>query len=101
MRKFYLFFLLLMASLASYAAVIVSEGTKYYPGNAINSTDVPSGYYLIKSKSATYAATPYLVANGTALNLAADPGLGDTNLGLWKIAFKQSATGGNTQSITF
>ena len=101
MRKFYLFFLLLMASLASYAAVIVSEGTKYYPGNAINSTDVPSGYYLIKSKSATYAATPYLVANGTALNLAADPGLGDTNLGLWKIAFKQSATDGNTQSSEY
>ena len=92
MRKIYLFFLLLVTSLACHATIIVESGTKLYLGNAINSTDVPSGYYLIKSKSATYSETPYLVANGTALNLAASADLGGTNVGLWKIAYKQSAT---------
>ncbi len=85
--------LLLMVSIVGRAEVIVEVGTKMYPGSAVqNTTDVPSGYYLIKSKSATYSETPYLVVNGEALNLAASPDLGGTNVGLWKIAYKQSAS---------
>lgn len=101
MRKIYLFFLLLVTSLACHATIIVESGTKLYLGNAINSTDVPSGYYLIKSKSATYSETPYLVANGTALNLAASADLGGTNVGLWKIAYKQSATAENAKAAEY
>lgn len=101
MRKFYLFFLLLVTSLACHAEIIVEAGTKLYLGNAINSTDVPSGYYLIKSKSATYSETPYLVANGTALNLAASADLGGTNVGLWKIAYKQSATAEDAKAAEY
>lgn len=102
MRKATFLLLLLMVSIIGRAEVIVEVGTKMYPGSAVqNTTDVPSGYYLIKSKSATYSETPYLVVNGEALNLAASPDLGGTNVGLWKIAYKQSDTAGNTKSSEY
>lgn len=102
MRKATFLLLLLMVSIIGRAEVIVEVGTKMYPGSAVqNTTDVPSGYYLIKSKSATYSETPYLVVNGEALNLAASPDLGGTNVGLWKIAYKQSATAENTKSSEY
>lgn len=102
MRKATFLLLLLLVPIVSRAEVIVEVGTKLYPGSAVqNTTDVPSGYYLIKSKSSTYSETPYLVVNGDALNLAASPDLGGTNVGLWKIAYKQSASAGETKSSEY
>lgn len=100
MRKITYLLLLFLTSLVS-EAIIVERGTQLHPGTAINSAEVTSGYYLIKSKSTTFASTPYLVANGGSLSLAADAGLGTTNAGLWKIAFVSSATDGNTQSSQY
>lgn len=100
MRKITYLLLLFLTSLVS-EAIIVERGTKLHPGTAINSAEVTSGYYLIKSKSTTFASTPFLVANGGSLSLAADAGLGTTNAGLWKIAFVRSATDGNTQSSQY
>lgn len=102
MRKATFLLLLLLVPIVSRAEVIVEVGTKLYPGSAVqNTTDVPSGYYLIKSKSSTYSETPYLVVNGDALNLAASPDLGGTNVGLWKIAYKQSASAEDTKGSEY
>lgn len=102
MRKATFLLFLLMTAVVSQATNIVEAGTKLYLGNAINSADVPSGYYIIKSKSATYSDTPYLVATSTtAMGLAADPGLGGTNIGLWKIAYKQSESSEDTKSSEY
>lgn len=102
MRKATFLLFLLMTAVVSQATNIVEAGTKLYLGSAINSADVPSGYYIIKSKSATYSETPYLVAtSATTMGLAADPGLGGTKNGLWKIAYKQSATAENPKSSEY
>lgn len=102
MKKVTLFLCLLLTALVCQATNIVDRGTKLHLGNAINSNVVPSGYYIIKSKSDTYSATPYLVASSaSALGLAADPRIGGTNIGLWKIALVTAPTDGNTKSSEY
>ena len=102
MKKVTLFLCLLLTALICQATAIADKGTQLHLGNAINSETVQSGYYIIKSKSATYSATPYLVASGTgAIGLAADPVLGSTKIGLWKIALVTAPTNGDTKSSEY
>lgn len=80
MKKYYTRLLLVLATFFGMTANAVVATAENAP---LASADIPDGYYYIKTKCATYSATPYVSVAGdaTSLSLLASPSDGS----VWKI----------------